>query len=60
MDDGHPGLVTRVPGISRTRQLQIIGNGVVPQQASMALRLLIETAAVPAPIAPGTAMPAAA
>jgi DNA (cytosine-5)-methyltransferase 1 len=57
---GIPGLVTRVPGIARTRQLRIIGNGVVPQQASMALRLLIEAAGVPAPPAPGTRMPAAA
>jgi hypothetical protein len=24
---GIPGLVTRVPGIARTRQLRIIGNG---------------------------------
>jgi DNA (cytosine-5)-methyltransferase 1 len=57
---GIPGLVTRVPGIARTRQLRIIGNGVVPQQASMALRLLIEAASVPAPPASGTRMPAAA
>jgi len=46
-----PGLVTGVPGIPRTRQLKIIGNGVVPQQAAAALRLLIGAAAVPA--APG-------
>jgi len=32
----------------RTRQLKIIGNGVVPQQAAVALRLLIGVAqAVP-------------
>jgi DNA (cytosine-5)-methyltransferase 1 len=42
-----PGFVTGVPGIPRTRQLKIIGNGVVPQQAAAALRLLIETATVP-------------
>ena len=42
VDDGHaPKLVTGVPGIPRTRQLKIIGNGVVPQQAALALRLLI-------------------
>ena len=57
---GIPGLVTQVPGIARTHQLRIIGNGVVPQQAAMALRLLIEAAGVPAPLAPGTTMPAAA
>ena len=49
-----PGLVTRVPGIPRTRQLKIIGNGVVPQQAALALRLLIDAAAIPAPPAGGT------
>jgi DNA (cytosine-5)-methyltransferase 1 len=43
-----PGFVTGVPGIPRTRQLKIIGNGVVPQQAATALRLLIGAAAVPA------------
>ena len=43
-----PGFVTGVPGIPRTRQLKIIGNGVVPQQAAAALRLLIGAAAVPA------------
>jgi DNA (cytosine-5)-methyltransferase 1 len=45
---GIPSLVTGVPGIPRTRQLKIIGNGVVPQQAAAALRLLIGAAAVPA------------
>jgi DNA (cytosine-5)-methyltransferase 1 len=40
--------VTGVPGIPRTRQLKIIGNGVVPQQAAAALRLLIGNAAIPA------------
>jgi DNA (cytosine-5)-methyltransferase 1 len=54
---GIPRLVTGVPGIPRTRQLKLIGNGVVPQQAAAALRLLIEAAAAPA--APG-AMRAAA
>ena len=51
---GIPGLVTTVPGIPRTRQLKLIGNGVVPQQAALALRLLIEAAAIPAPLASGT------
>jgi hypothetical protein len=51
---GIPKLVTGVPGIPRTRQLKIIGNGVVPQQAALALRLLIGAAAVPAPLAGGT------
>jgi len=49
-----PGFVTEVPGIPRTRQLKIIGNGVVPQQASLALRLLISAAAIPAVPAGGT------
>jgi DNA (cytosine-5)-methyltransferase 1 len=50
---GIPGLVTGVPGIPRTGQLRVIGNGVVPQQAAAALRLLI-AAAVAAPAAGGT------
>ena len=41
--------MTGVPGIPRTRQLKIIGNGVVPQQAAAALRLLIEAAVLAAP-----------
>jgi hypothetical protein len=53
-EKGIPKLVTQVPGIPRTRQLKLIGNGVVPQQAALALRLLIEAAAVPAPLAGGT------
>jgi hypothetical protein len=59
-EKGIPGLVTTVPGIARTHQLRIIGNGVVPQQASCALRLLIEAAGVPGRPSPGTGMPAAA
>ena len=51
---GIPDLVTQVPGIPRTRQLKLIGNGVVPQQAALALRLLISAAAIPAPLAGGT------
>jgi DNA (cytosine-5)-methyltransferase 1 len=34
------GHVTAVPGLSRTAQLKALGNGVVPQQAVAALRLL--------------------
>lgn len=49
-----PGFVTGVPGIPRTRQLKIIGNGVVPQQAAAGLRLLIDAAAVPAVTAGAT------
>jgi DNA (cytosine-5)-methyltransferase 1 len=41
------GWVTDVPGISRNDQLKICGNGVVPQQAAFALRLLL---AVDAPV----------
>jgi DNA (cytosine-5)-methyltransferase 1 len=35
------GYVTAVPGLSRNAQLRILGNGVVPQQAAHALRLLL-------------------
>jgi hypothetical protein len=42
---GIPGWVTGITGIPRTAQLRIIGNGVVPQQAAAALRLLIQAAA---------------
>lgn len=35
-----PGHVTGVPGLSRTAQLKALGNGVMPQQATAALRLL--------------------
>jgi DNA (cytosine-5)-methyltransferase 1 len=34
------GWVTDVPGISRTQQLKILGNGVVPDQALLALQML--------------------
>lgn len=34
----EPGWVTSVPGISRNEQLKALGNGVVPQQATAALR----------------------
>lgn len=35
------GWVTGVPGLSRSQQLQVIGNGVVPQQAEAAFRHLM-------------------
>lgn len=35
------GWVTDVPGLSRNAQLHALGNGVVPAQAAMALRLLL-------------------
>ena len=58
---GIPHLVTGVPGLPRTAQLRIIGNGVVPHQAAAALRLLAGLAAVPgAPPGAGTGMRAAA
>jgi DNA (cytosine-5)-methyltransferase 1 len=34
------GHVTGVPGLPRSAQLKALGNGVVPQQAAAALRLL--------------------
>lgn len=33
--------MTGVPGLSRNAQLHALGNGVVPQQAAMALRMLL-------------------
>lgn len=36
-----PGHITGVEGITRSNQLKIIGNGVVPQQAASALRQLL-------------------
>lgn len=38
------GHVTQVPGLSRNAQLKALGNGVVPQQAEAALRLLMARA----------------
>lgn len=35
------GHVTDVPTLSRRGQLRVLGNGVVPQQAAAALRLLL-------------------
>jgi hypothetical protein len=34
------GHVTAVPDLSRNAQLKALGNGVVPQQAALALRIL--------------------
>lgn len=36
------GHVTGVPGIPRAAQLKALGNGVVPQQAEAAVRLLLD------------------
>ena len=41
------GWVTDVPGLSRNAQLKALGNGVVPQQAAMALRMLLGRADIP-------------
>lgn len=38
------GWVTDVPGLSRNAMLRILGNGVVPAQAELALRLLLDQA----------------
>ena len=38
------GWVTQVPGLTRNQQLKALGNGVVPQQAAAAIRLLHERA----------------
>jgi DNA (cytosine-5)-methyltransferase 1 len=35
------GWVTEVPGLSRNQQLHALGNGVVWQQAALALRILL-------------------
>jgi len=51
---GIPGWITGIRGIPRTAQLQLIGNGVVPQQAAAALRLLLHQAAA-FPSSPGLA-----
>jgi len=34
------GWVTEVPGLTRSAQLKALGNGVVPQQATLALELM--------------------
>jgi DNA (cytosine-5)-methyltransferase 1 len=36
------GWVTDVPGTSRNDHLKAIGNGVVPQQAALAVRAMLE------------------
>lgn len=38
------GWVTDVPGLARNAQLKALGNGVVPQQAALAVRLLLPVA----------------
>jgi DNA (cytosine-5)-methyltransferase 1 len=51
---GIPGWVTGVEGLSRTAQLRLAGNGVVPQQGAAALQMLIAIAArYPASTCPG-------
>lgn len=50
------GHVTEVPGLLRTQQLKALGNGVVPQQAETAIRLLYARAMEHSP----AAFPAAA
>ena len=52
LPEGH---VTAVPGLDRNAQLHAIGNGVVPQQAAMALRLLLERADIAPRVADGDA-----
>jgi len=42
------GHVTEVPGLSRNGQLRALGNGVVPQQAAAALRMLLNVEEVAA------------
>lgn len=44
------GHVTGVPGLTRTQQLRALGNGVVPQQGSAALRLLLDRAGLCEPL----------
>ena len=43
------GHVTAVPGLTRNEQLKALGNGVVPQQAEAALRVLLNARACNAP-----------
>ena len=42
------GHVTAVPDLSRTQMLHALGNGVVPQQAAAAIRLLHARTTTPA------------
>lgn len=46
------GHVTATAGVSRTAQLRLLGNGVVPQQATYALRLLLDRAPEALPALP--------
>lgn len=39
---GVPGRITSVPGLSRAEQIKLAGNGVVPQQAELAIRQLLK------------------
>ena len=43
-----PGWVTEVPGLSRSQQLKMLGNGVVPPQAKAAISSMIMTEQVAA------------
>ena len=43
------GWVTGVPGVTRNAALKLLGNGVVWQQAELALRILLGDAALPTP-----------
>lgn len=43
------GHVTAVPELTRNQQLHALGNGVVPQQAEAALRLLTTRAGITVP-----------
>lgn len=45
------GWVTDVPGLNRNAQLKALGNGVVPQQAEAAIRLLADRSGIPLPAA---------
>lgn len=50
------GWVTDVPGLSRNAQLKALGNGVVPQQAAAALRVLLDRAGITPLVAADTAL----
>ncbi|MFD8695364.1 hypothetical protein [Kitasatospora purpeofusca] len=43
------GHVTGVPGLARAAQLKALGNGVLPDQATAALHLLLDRALADAP-----------
>lgn len=45
---GMRGSISRWKPLSRTQQLKALGNGVVPQQAALAVRVLLEREAVAA------------